>query len=163
MTTGNTQFGANHTIIDGKDHLDCWGIIDENVNLVIGSWPQKLGKRVSFRMRDIEWINSSGMRAWALFMRAFIEGREVSFEECSPAVIQQVNMVPNFIPTGSIRSFVIPFACNSCSTRGDILAQTSDFKPSASKPLDVPLCTKCGESMSCQEELSEYLVFVQNS
>lgn len=163
MTTKPSQFVFKHSVVDGIDTLECSGIIDENITLQIAEWQNTMGKRVNLRLRDIEWVNSSGMRAWSIFMRAFIEGREVSFEECSSAIMQQVNMVPNFLPLPSIHSFMVPFACDTCHTQTNVLVRSIDCKPPVSKPITQPVCGKCGATMNCQEDLNDYLFFLEPS
>jgi hypothetical protein len=163
MTRHNAQFGSKHLIVDGVEHLDCRGTLDENVTDILAHWQQTIGKRCVIRLRDVDWVNSSGVRTWALFMRTFVEGRELSFDECSPAIMQQVNLVPSFLPVRSIRSFVVPYACMACQTKEDVLVATPEARSKGAAALTPPLCSKCGLAMECEESLDEYLSFLQYS
>lgn len=160
MTRHKAQFDAKHHVTDGVDHLDCQGPLDENVAGILAKWQQTVGKRCVIRLRNVDWVNSSGVRTWALFMRTFVEGRELSFDECSQAIMQQVNLVPSFLPVGSIRSFVVPYACASCRTKEDVLAATLEARSKGTAALTPPLCSKCGLAMECEESLEEYLSFL---
>ncbi len=60
-------------------------------------------------------INSMGIKLWLdYFNRLGGAGVKLTFVECSDAVVQQLNMVSNFLCGGRLESFFVPFRCGSC-------------------------------------------------
>jgi hypothetical protein len=163
MTRPSAHFVTKHSVVDGVDHLDCRGALDENLAGILAQWQQTIGKRCVIRLRDVDWVNSSGVRSWAHFMRTFVEGRDLSFDECSPAIMRQVNLVPSFLPAHSIRSFVVPYDCTSCQTKEDVLVAMPEARRMGAAALTPPLCAKCGSAMECEESLDEYLSFLRHT
>lgn len=72
------------------------GLINEDSEIHLPPLLQSLGKNVIVNFKQVESVNSCGVRAWITFMRDLEKGRTVVFEECTPEIISQINMIPNF-------------------------------------------------------------------
>jgi len=112
-----------------------------------------------FDLSGIERINSLGVRNWVFFVddceRA---GIPMTFERCSPVMVQQIGMISSFMGrTSRVRSLIVPYLCPSCNAEGTQLAELVSGKPLAITPT-IP-CPKCQTPMQIDElpELYETL------
>src|SRR4051794_15688471 len=84
------------------------GTIDErsDIDVAIGKTPSKL----IINCKELVRINSHGVRVWVKFFQKLTEnGVQVTFQECSPVIVQQLNLIGNFIPkTAVIESVCAP-------------------------------------------------------
>lgn len=109
----------------------------------------------------LQSINSIGIRKFLAFVIARA-GKKFEFYECTPDFITNVNVIPQMLGTPSdssqVKSFYVPFSCESCKRIETLLIQTD--KLSASAPDFGELrCSKCGEEMDLDIEKSEYLLW----
>ena len=81
-----TNKGSNKTVI-------LRGIIDEDADF---SQIQKLTGPLVFNFKELTAINSCGIRTWVNFLKEMAKVK-ISFEECPPLVVRQMNMVPSFV------------------------------------------------------------------
>ena len=86
------------------DHVVYAGPINEDTEVHLARVAAQLGKNVIFNFRQVEYVNSCGVRSWINFLRDIQEGREVIFEECTPEIVSQINMIPNFRGKAHIKS-----------------------------------------------------------
>ena len=62
-----------------------------------------------FELGAIDNFNSCGIREWIYFIRDIDPSVKVTFKECSVAMIDQINMVPESKGHASIESFFAPY------------------------------------------------------
>jgi anti-anti-sigma regulatory factor len=96
---------------------------------------------------EVKRMTSFGIREWADFVdHATSKGSELILIECSPKVMDQLNMVANFIGPGRVFSFYAPYRCDYCDSDDRILFQVDrDWEViKARKPPELP-CATCGE------------------
>lgn len=99
------------------------GAIDEDTDFTPIA---KLGDTLTFNFRGIESINSLGVRAWVNFVKS-IADRELSFEECPPIIVRQMNMIPSFVSSAKVTSVYVPYICDDCDTETLVLVQQDSF------------------------------------
>ncbi len=133
------------------------GPMNEDTVLQLASL-RALGKRVLFNLKDLPYVNSAGIRTWVLFLREFTPGRTVVYEECSPAVVTQLNMIPGFHEGVVIRSVYAPVTCTSCNHQDQVLLQATEF-PTTNTEMRAGTCTKCGGTMQLSDSVEEYFEF----
>ena len=144
------------------DYLSYNGPINEDAEVHLGQLVQQLGKNVIFNFRGVEYVNSCGVRAWINFLREVEKsGREVVFEECTPEIVGQINMIPNFKGKAHIKSVYASYACESCGHQqwslfeeGRNLPETSDVELPEQK------CEKCGSAMEMEELEDEFFAWL---
>lgn len=95
-------------------------------------------------MSAVDRINSIGVRNWVHFVRKCeTSGVELLCERCSPAIVQQISMISNFMGARTrVRSLFAPYLCPTCSAEH---LQLYEVTPGV--PLAVPnqiACPKCG-------------------
>jgi hypothetical protein len=89
------------------------GDLDENCDLehTIG-FPNK---DFQLNCRGILRINSAGVRNWMIYFRKLSnQERKVTFLECSPAFVMQMNLFPDFLCYNPVSSLYAPFFCSKC-------------------------------------------------
>lgn len=135
------------------------GSIEENVNFdqLIGQPPAEM----HVNCKEIVRINSIGVKAWIkYFQTAEKNGTILKFQECSTAVVEQINLISNFTCGGSVESIYVPFSCNDCNTELVGLFKTDDLQKYHGKLPDLK-CSKCGGVAIFDDIPEEYLGFLK--
>ena len=107
-------------------------------------------------------ISSFGIREWVDFVvTAGKHTRTMILIECSPKVVDQLNMVANFAGTGRVFSFYAPFRCDYCDAEHRVLLQIDrDFEGiKAQKPAERP-CLSCKEAMYFDEDGATFFSYL---
>lgn len=74
--------------------------------------PRFKGAKLHFDLSQIRNFNSCGIREWIHFLNEIESVSEsLTFESCSVAVVDQVNMVPDTAKGVEITSFFAPYFC----------------------------------------------------
>lgn len=107
-------------------------------------------------LSGIDRMNSLGVRAWCHFVRdAEAAGLALTFERCSPVIVEQIAMISNFFGAKSqVASLLAPYFCEAC---GSELTQLIERSPNA--PIQVPStipCSKCGKQAIIDEPEDMY-------
>jgi len=107
-------------------------------------------------LSGIDRINSLGVRNWCLFVRdAEAAGLALTFERCSPVIVEQISMISNFFGARSqVASLQIPYFCESCSSEHTQLVERA-----SNSPISVPstnTCPKCGKTAVIDEPENMY-------
>jgi len=77
----------------------------------------QLGPNMLINFKQVQYMNSCGVRAWINFLRELENNRKIIFEECTPEIMSQINMIPNFKSSAHIRSLYapVPFPKDLCT------------------------------------------------
>ncbi|MBI3535237.1 MAG: hypothetical protein HY072_07105 [Deltaproteobacteria bacterium] len=135
------------------------GSIEESANFdqLIGPTPNE----VHVYTKEVPRINSTGVKAWIKYFTVLqANGVKLKFFECSTCVVQQVNLISNFICGGTVESIYVPFACGSCSAELVGLFPCETLKTLGN---DIPdqKCTKCGSAAAFDDIPEEYFAFLK--
>src|SRR4029077_8866892 len=97
----------------GLTFVKITGAIDESFNGA-GLVSDLHGDTI-FHLGGITRFSSFGVREWVNMMRA-LKGRvrHALLVECSPAVVNQLNVVVDFTAGAHVKSFHLPFVCPKC-------------------------------------------------
>jgi anti-anti-sigma regulatory factor len=115
---------------------------------------------VVLHCKEITRINSMGVKSWIQFFQAAVtKGAKLRFVECSPAVVEQINLIMNFSCGGTVESIFIPYACTSCKKSLAGLFRVEDLRKGQLKLPDLP-CSKCGGKAVFDDILEEYFRFI---
>ena len=134
------------------------GTIEEGVdfNLVIGPTPNE----IIISCKDIQRINSAGVKLWIqYFQKLTAKGTKIRFIECSPAIVEQINLIVNFSCGAKIESIYVPYACSSCRAQFVSLFNVEDLKK-IYKQLPEPACPKCKDKTIFDDIEDEYFEFL---
>jgi len=145
---------------NGWDFVNYVGPINEEAEVHLTRLLKQLGTKCVFNFKQVAFVNSCGVRAWINFMREVEKGRQVIFEECTPEIVMQVNMIPSFKGTATIKSVYASYACDACSHHQNMLFEAGKNLPSAEN-MNFPevKCEECGGPMQMEELEDEFFAF----
>lgn len=134
------------------------GTIEESVDFaqLLGS----LTGEVRVNTKGITRINSVGVKAWIQYFQGqTAKGTKLVLEECSTAIVEQINLISNFSAGGKIESIYVPYACPKCRTEFTSLFKTDDLKKSGMAVPNVK-CPKGDAEGEFDDVPEEYLGFL---
>jgi anti-anti-sigma regulatory factor len=110
----------------------------------------------------VKKISSFGIREWVDFVTtAGKHVRSLILIECTPKVVDQLNMVANFTGGGRVFSFYAPFRCDYCDTEHRVLLQIDrDFEAMKTLRLAERPCLSCKESMYFDEDGATFFSYL---
>ena len=125
-----------------------------------------VGKLVGFstgpttiNCKAITRINSVGIKNWIKHFSEFTtKNPQLVFEALAPALVEQVNIVKNFI-TASIASISMPYKCAKCSTALVAIVKIEDLKKMGTA-IPATKCPKCSGDAEFDDVPEEYLGFL---
>jgi anti-anti-sigma regulatory factor len=135
------------------------GSIEEGVDFaqLIGPFQQEL----IISCKEIHRINSAGVKLWiTYFQKLATEGKRFRLIECSPAIVEQINLISNFVCGAKIESIYLPFACPSCKSSFITIFNVEELKKTY-RNLPEPLCTKCHAKTVFDDLADEYFEFLE--
>lgn len=134
------------------------GSIEESVN-----FDQLIGPpapEMHINCKEVPRINSVGVKAWIkYFGTAQSKGTRLKFLECSTAIVEQINLISNFVCGGVVESIYVPFSCTGCKSELVGLFKTEDLKKLQLKLPDLK-CSKCGGKAVFDDIPEEYFGFL---
>jgi len=152
--------------VEKKDGWDCLyisGKINEDSESQLIDMGLHLANKVIINFAGIKMVNSCGVRAWISFIREAQKTREIHFEECTPEIVSQVNMIPNFLGTAKIKSVYAEYSCEHCGHSAWRIFERGKDLPESSSSISVSdfNCEKCGKKMEMEEIEDEFFGFLQ--
>src|SRR3954470_23420591 len=128
---------------------------------------KKLGATVAgdtlvLDLGGVKKISSFGIREWVDFVTTANKlVRSMVLIECSPKVVDQLNMVANFAGGGRVFSFYAPFRCDYCDSEHRVLLQVDkDQETIKSMKLAERPCPSCNEAMYFDEDGSTFFSYM---
>jgi CheY-like chemotaxis protein len=115
---------------------------------------------VQFDLAGVRYLNSSGVRNWAAFLRQLKAG--YSFVRCSVAFTSQAGMVPAVIGKGRVLSFLAPYHCDECDRSEERLLQSAALtSPTPAVPPRFR-CGQCGGELAFDDVAERYFAFLEH-
>ncbi len=113
-------------------------------------------------LAEVRKISSFGIREWVDFMNAVAKNtEEIVLIECSPKVVDQLNMVANFAGTGRVFSFYAPYRCDYTDTDHLVLMQIDrDWEVIKSMKPPERVDPESGEPAYFDEDPITYFAFI---
>ncbi|MDD9952195.1 MAG: hypothetical protein OXT67_11595 [Zetaproteobacteria bacterium] len=140
------------------------GDIDEEAEIVLSSLPSQLSGQCIFDLKDIQSVNSCGVRAWINFMRAAEKNSKLIFEGCTPEIVSQINMIPNFKGDAHVRSVYASYVCDSCDTQKlELFEEGKNLPKEVGEELAEVNCPSCNEVMEMEELEDEFFGWLEAS
>jgi anti-anti-sigma regulatory factor len=142
------------------------GTINEDSGLdlqrLVGLVEERNRPSLVFDFSAVHSVNSLGVRAWIQFLRQ-VEGAgaKVFFEACSPEVVMQFNIIPNFLGQATVLSFFANYVCESCALVTKPLIRRDELKHSVIPAR--PVCPSCSAVMESRQIEEEYFGFLKKS
>jgi anti-anti-sigma regulatory factor len=134
------------------------GILDENNQLA--ELTDKLGAGAALiNLSGVERINSAGVRDWMAWLASLkAKGTKPVLIACSPAVVERLNRITDFAGHAVIKSFQLPYACETCHVDKRMLVHVIDMKAPYTAPAHA--CDACGTAMRLVVEAQQYFEFL---
>lgn len=111
-----------------------------------------------FNFKNLTGISSIGIRTWVNFLKE-LSGKEMYFEECSPLVVRQMNMVPSFLGSATVKSVFVPYVCENCEKEKLVLVKQDQFGKNVTESFPCESC-KQGE-MELDGHPQQYFAFAK--
>lgn len=139
------------------------GPIDEFAHNTLSEIASKLSevKSCCFNFSNIEYINSLGLRTWLNFFREFCKGKSITFEECAPYVVNQINFIEDFAGPAKITSFYGYFYCPDCNHEFRSLFKTDMGVDKLKEEFASVDCEKCGANMELDMDEDNFINFLK--
>lgn len=134
------------------------GSIEESTDFekLIGTTPQE----VHVYVKEVSRINSVGVKAWIKYFQSLeLKKVKLKFFECSTAIVEQINLISNFIVSGTVESIMVPFSCTNCKSELVGLFKTEQLKKIEFNLPDLK-CSKCGDKAVFDDIQEEYFGFL---
>lgn len=150
------KFKFEQVTKDDKRTVFLRGAIDEDTNFT----PLiKLGGNLVLNFKGITAINSCGIRSWVNFLKDLGE-IEVTYEECPPLIVRQMNMVPSFLGKAHVSSVYVPYICDECENERIVLITEDKFKSGNVQVEETIVCDKCKKGeMEFDGQPKQYFAF----
>ncbi len=120
------------------------------------------GDTLVLDLGGVKKISSFGIREWIDFVSTASKlVRSMILIECTPKVVDQLNMVANFAGGGRVFSFYAPFRCDYCDSEHRVLLQIDrDHETIKSMKLAERPCPTCKEGMYFDEDGATFFSYL---
>lgn len=144
------------------------GILNERVSLdVVFDYISNLGseiREVVLELDGVSALNSSGLRAWLIFVEKIEAQRPVRFEKICEILFEQAGLVPHLLgksPQSTV-SFYAPYSCTQCGSRVLKLLSPEDVKLKTGGFMAPKFtCETCQTPLEFDRHLDEYFWFLK--
>mgnify|MGYP001555411547 CR=1 FL=1 len=152
--------------VEAWDRIHLKGRIGEGTAEALGKLLEGVGKNCLINFRGITDANSCGIAEWVEFMQKAGADRNVVFEQCPPAIVNVINMIPAFRGNAKVYSVYAPYGCGECGksqwhlyTSGVNMPEGDQLSDSVEPEEVMPKDCKCNRAFSPQVDLAEFFEF----
>ena len=146
------------------EHIHLKGPINEDAEVVLPQLEQQLATQCIFYFDEVSNINSCGVRAWIHFIRRNSAKHKMIYEGCTPEIVSQINMIPDFKGNATIKSVLASYHCPSCDTTQLIRFERGVNLPqSADEGVEAVACPNCNNVMENEELEEEFFAWVDQA
>lgn len=135
------------------------GVINEDAELSFMSSIE--AGDVVINTKNVERINSCGVREWITALKTVDAGVNIKYTECSAAFLDQINMISNFIGEGEVESIYIPYLCESCGFKKDVLIDLNECLADDELELPEQTCDSCEDEMELGDDPDQLFSFLE--
>lgn len=144
----------------GLVYLRLSGVVDEDNRL------ERLGPTldgaaaVAIDTAQVTRINSCGVRDWVNWLaRLERAGLDVVLVNCSVHIVEQINMVHNFIGGGRIKSLYAPYYCEDCDRE---LLEYIEVEEITDPQAIHPACPSCNQATELDHLPEQFFAFLDD-
>lgn len=112
---------------------------------------------------DLEGLtnfNSCGVREWVFLIKDLEKLGSITFTKCSIPMVDQFNMVPESIGSGTVESFYAPYVCETHGDTEVLLDTKTDQSAIAAQTSPERSCPKCNQSLIFDAMPDSYFLFL---
>jgi hypothetical protein len=151
----NEKFAFQVVKSGGRHSVLLQGQIDEDTSF---EGLSQVESPIVFNFKNLTGISSIGIRSWVNFLKE-LGGKEIYYEECSPLIVRQMNMVPSFLGNAKVLSVFVPYVCDNCEQEKLVLANKDQFGGKIAETIPCEAC-KQGE-MELDGHPQQYFAFAK--
>src|SRR5688572_16747625 len=147
----------------GLTFLKISGTIDETFSAAQLS--QQIRADTILHLGKVTRFSSFGVREWVRLMKD-LQGRvkHCILVECSPAVVNQLNMVVDFAAGAHVKSVQLPYACPDDEIDQLVVADVdAQREPLLAGRLPQVPCPRCNKPMVFDDLPNSYLAFLRDA
>ncbi len=145
---------------DDLVYLRLAGVVDEDNALEDSTREVPQGALLALDTREVARINSCGVRDWVNWLAGLeAQGCRIVLVDASVHVVDQINMVHNFIGGGRIKSFFAPYYCEDCDRE---LLERLEVAEIADPASVRPRCPACGQPTELDHLPEQYFAFLED-
>lgn len=133
------------------------GAITEDCNIEKLAEELKGREKIRLELASVRRINSAGVREWVNFIKDLSAKAQVELVECSPPLVDQLNVFANFAGAARVVSIQAPFLCVDCDEEASVVL---DVTGTPQIPPASPSCKKCGKEMEFDNLVDAYFHFI---
>ena len=142
---------------DTKATYTFQGEVDENFSHI--KVPRIRKEILELQLGGIEQFNSVGIREWIFMIQEFKNNGQLILQDCSVAVIDQINMVPDSLGNGIIESFFAPYYCD-CGIEVNKRIESSRFEEQLVQYIAPSFTCECGKALDFDALEESYFQFM---
>ncbi len=132
------------------------GVLDEDFDR--HAMPTSNRPATVLHLGNVDRISSFGIREWVDYIEQLGKRtKKIVLVECSPKVMDQINMVANFAGSGVVYSFKAPFHCDYCEHDEDMLVRVDEEWEAIQRRKITRMCSECGQPASFDGDPVTYL------
>lgn len=134
------------------------GLIDERAefDLHLGN----LTSAVKINCKDVTRINSAGIKIWRDFFEKIRKKNvPIEFEEISPALVDVLSVISDFMYTQEVTSLCLTYACPKCKAGVVKTFKTIEIKKMLPQ-IPIVNCNTCGSACEFDDSPEQYFAFL---
>lgn len=113
-------------------------------------------------LAHVNAFNSCGIREWVFWIKKLSLTTRVHFIACSIAMIDQINMIPESLGSGTIESFYAPYFCVKCGEINKLIKLDEHKVKIANKKAPFFKCENCSAVLTFDTLDSSYFLFMEH-
>ncbi|NRA44235.1 MAG: hypothetical protein HRU09_04670 [Oligoflexales bacterium] len=157
------MLGSLSVRIDVKDnaaHYTFSGEVDEGFSHRL--MPDLAQADTFLDLAQVNAFNSCGIREWVFWIKKLSINTRIHFIACSIAMIDQINMIPESLGSGTIESFYAPYFCVKCGEVNKLIELSEHQVKIANKKAPFFACESCSTALTFDTLDSSYFLFVEH-
>ena len=125
-----------------------------------GDVPRVKSENIVLELEGITAFNFCGVREWVFLIKDLGSLGKLTFTNCSIPMVDQFNMVPESIGTGSVESFFAPYVCEEHGDAEILLDTTKDRIRIENHDAPDRQCPKCQKLLIFDAMPDSYFLFL---
>ena len=121
--------------------------------------PRIRAQRITFVLENVNNFNSCGIREWIYLIRDISELGKLRFVNCSVTMIDQINMVPDSLGTGTVESFFAPYYCEDHSEVNRLIVVKDHVEKITARTAPEMHCEDCKKPLEFDALEDSYFLF----
>lgn len=122
--------------------------------------PRIKAEKITMDLEGITNFNSCGVREWVFLIKDLEKMGPITFTKCSIPMVDQFNMVPESIGSGTVDTFFAPYVCEDHGDVEQLLDVAKDRAAIESQKAPERNCTKCNEILIFDAMADSYFLFL---